>query len=176
MIRIVTHKRLALLEADTHAAFERARQTSAAASQAQSRHERELADAIDRAERAEASTSEVGALLSHALREASAAEQQGLLDQIELRRLRAELAEAREPGRSVFLLLHHGTPCMIYRSRQDAYADTATHGIEAERSWGPTPGFWFDAEWVLATFTYDAGARGFRGALTPTAVGLREAA
>lgn len=158
MIRIVTRKRLDLLEADTHAAFERARQ------------------AIDRAKRAEAATDEVGVLLSHAVKEVSTAEQRSLLDQIEVRRLREELAEAREPGRSLFLLLHFGTPRMIYRSREDAVADTATHGIPADRTWGPASRFWFDAEWVLAPFTHDQASGGFRGSLTPTAVGLGGAA
>ncbi|MFE7010662.1 hypothetical protein ACFVAQ_09165 [Streptomyces sp. NPDC057651] len=172
MIRIVTRKRLALLEADTQAAFERARQ----ASEANVLHERELADAIDRAERAEATTEEVGALLSHAVKEVSTAEQRSLLDQIKVRRLREELAEAREPGRSLFLLLHFGTPRMIYRSREDAMADTATHGIPADHTWGPASPFWFDAEWVLATFTHDPASGGFRGSLTPAAVSLGGAA
>ncbi|MFB6853025.1 hypothetical protein ACFCWV_11030 [Streptomyces sp. NPDC056341] len=176
MIRIVTRKRLALLEADTHAAFERARQSSEAASEATVRHERELADATDRAERAEATTEEVSALLSHAVKEASTAEQRSLLDQIEVRRLREEIAEAREPGRSLFLLLHFGTPRMIYRSREDAVADTATHGIPADHTWGPASPFWFDAEWVLAPFTHDKASGGFRGSLTPTAVSLGGAA
>ncbi|MFG2453231.1 hypothetical protein ACGFSG_28030 [Streptomyces sp. NPDC048512] len=172
MIRIVTRKRLALLEADTHAATERARQ----ADDARGRLEAELAGAIDREEGAEATTDELGALLAHAVKQAGAAEQEILLHEIELRRVRRELAEAREAGRSVFVLLHYGTPRMIYRSVQDAYADTATHGVPADRSWVPGSRFWFDAEWCLAAFTYDAGARGFRGALTPTAVGVGGAA
>ncbi|MET7742734.1 hypothetical protein [Streptomyces sp. NPDC005385] len=172
MIRIVTRERLALLEADTHAATERARQ----ADEARDRVDAELAGAIDRAERAEATTDEVGALLAHAVKQASAAEQEILLHHIELRRVRRELAEAREAGRSVFVLLHYGTPRMIYPTREDAYADTATHGVPTDRPWGPGSRFWFDAEWCLAAFTYDAGARGFRGALTPTAVGLGGAA
>lgn len=172
MIRIVTRKRLALLESDTHAAIERAGQ----ADEARGRLEAELAGAVDRAERAEATTDEVGVLLAQAVKQAGAAEQEILLLQIELRRVRGELAEAREAGRSVFVLLHYGTPRMIYPTREDAYADTATHGVPADRSWGPGSRFWFDAEWCLAAFTYDAGARGFRGALTPTAVGLGGAA
>ncbi|WP_405653189.1 hypothetical protein OG581_24615 [Streptomyces sp. NBC_01386] len=176
MIRIVTGKRHAMLEADAHAASERARQADEAASEAVGRHERELADATDRAERAEATLNEVGALLAHAVKEVSGAEQRALLHQIEARRLREELDQAREPGRSLFLLLHYGTPRMIYRSLQDAYADTATHGIPAEHTWGPASPFWFDAEWVLATFTYDAAKSGFRGSLTPAAVSLGGAA
>lgn len=75
MIRIVTGKRHAMLEADAHAASERARQADEAASEAVGRHERELADATDRAERAEATLNEVGALLAHAVKEVSGAEQ-----------------------------------------------------------------------------------------------------
>ncbi|WP_353943696.1 hypothetical protein ABII15_19985 [Streptomyces sp. HUAS MG91] len=155
MIRIVTRKRLALLEAGAHAAFERARR------------------ATDRAERAEATTDEVGALLSHAVQEASAAEQRVLLGQIELRRLREELATAREAGRAVFVLLHFGTPVMVYRSRAAACADTATHGVRADAEWAPAKRFWADAEWLLTVFTYDAASRGFRGwlELVPEPVG-----
>ncbi|MEU6405552.1 hypothetical protein [Streptomyces sp. NPDC046985] len=176
VIRIVTRKRLALLEADTHAAFERARRAGEAASVAAGRHERELAEAVDRAERAEATTDEVGVLLSHAVREASAAEERLLLDQIALRRLRGELAEAREPGRAVFVLLHRGIPRMVYRSRAEAYADTATHGVPADATWSPVRQFWADAEWVLSAFTYDPAARGFRGALSPVAESVGGAA
>ncbi|MFF2165134.1 hypothetical protein ACFVWP_31195 [Streptomyces sp. NPDC058175] len=172
MIRIVTTKRLARLRADRHAAFERAREATEHAA----RQEQELSTLTDRAERAEATTEEVGALLSHAVREASASEQRVLLDQIEMRRLREELTEARAPGRAVFVLLHYGTPLMVYGSREDAVADTATHGIEADRTCGPASPFWFDAEWVLATFTHDPASGGFRGSLTPAAVGLGGAA
>ncbi|NEB81199.1 hypothetical protein G3I40_39230 [Streptomyces sp. SID14478] len=169
MIRIVTRKRLALLEADTHAAFERARR----AGEARDRSARELADAIDRTGRAEATTDELSFLLGHAVKEASTAEQRVLLGQIELRRLREELADAREPGRAVFVLLHYGTPRMVYRSREDACADTATHGVRADAVWRPAERFWADAEWLLAVFRYDAGARGFRGTLgaVPEALG-----
>ncbi|MFJ8826112.1 hypothetical protein ACIREE_30625 [Streptomyces sp. NPDC102467] len=172
MIRIVTTKRLALLEADRRVAVERARQATEHAA----RQAHELSALADRAERAEATAEEVGALLVHAVQQAGAAEQGLLLDQIELRRLREDLAAAREPGRAVFLLMHYGTPRMVYRSREDAVADTATHGIAADRVWGPGSQFWFDAEWVLAAFTYDTSSGGFRGSLTPTAVGLGGAA
>ncbi|ATL29400.1 hypothetical protein [Streptomyces formicae] len=169
MMRLVTRKRLALLEADTHAAFERARQATETASRAAARHVEELAAATARAERAEASKRGVEAMLAGAVDELSAAQEDLLLKGIELRRLREELAEALVPARQVFVLVHYGTPTMVYRSREDAYADTATHGVPADRAWGPARGFWADAEWRLATFTYDVDARGFRGALTPVA-------
>ncbi|MFE6889982.1 hypothetical protein [Streptomyces sp. NPDC057694] len=176
MIRIVTRKRLALLEADRLAAFERAQVAKEAATAAAERHEQALTAATDRAERAEATTDEVAALLSHAVKQASSAEQQMLLDQIEMRRLRQELAEAQGSGRSVFVLLHYGTPAMVYRSREDAYADTATHGAPADATWVASHKFWADAEWLLAAFTYDAGARGFRGVLAPVAESVGGAA
>ncbi|MFD3578024.1 hypothetical protein ACFWVL_29490 [Streptomyces sp. NPDC058644] len=162
MIRIVTRKRLALLEADTHAAFERAHQTTEAANRAAAQHVDELAAVTNRAEH-------IDAMLAGAVEELGAAQEELLLKGIELRRLRKELTEAREPGRQVFVLVHHGTPTMVYRSCEDAYADTATHGVAADRTWGPARRFWADAEWMLAAFTYDAAARGFRGALTPVA-------
>ncbi|MDI3389650.1 hypothetical protein QIS99_26185 [Streptomyces sp. B-S-A8] len=168
MIRIVTKKRLALLESDTAAAFERARLATEAAKTASGRHADELSTATGRAERAEATAQEGGVLLSHAVQELSTAQQDLLLKHIELERLRDELAEAREPAREVFVLMHYGIPCMVYGSCEDAYADTPTHGAPADR-WGPAQRFWADAEWFLATFTYDVASRGFRGALTPVA-------
>ncbi|MFE3085691.1 hypothetical protein ACFXGM_19565 [Streptomyces albidoflavus] len=176
MIRIVTRKRLALLEADTAAAFERARRANEEATTASERHSTELAEVTERAERAEATTDEVGSILSTAMKELSAAQQDLLLKDIELRRLRDDLAEARDEGRQVFMLLHYGTLVMVYRSREDACADTATHGVPADRTWRPASTFWADAEWVLAAFTYDADARGFRGALEPVAEPVRGAA
>ncbi|MFD3671160.1 hypothetical protein [Streptomyces sp. NPDC058672] len=118
MIRIVTRKRLALLEADTHAAFERAHQTTEAANRAAAQHVDELAAVTNRAEH-------IDAMLAGAVEELGAAQEELLLKGIELRRLRKELTEAREPGRQVFVLVHHGTPTMVYRSCEDAYADTA---------------------------------------------------
>ncbi|MGH4027837.1 hypothetical protein ACQB60_02735 [Actinomycetota bacterium Odt1-20B] len=169
MIRIVTRKRLSLLEADTRAAFERARQATEAADKASARHTVELFAVTGRAERAETATEEVGTLLCRAVDELSAAQEDLLLKDIELRRLREELTEALVPARQVFVLVHYGTPVMVYRSREDAYADTATHGAPADRPWGPARHFWADAEWVLATFTYDPASHGFRGSLTPVA-------
>ncbi|MFD4141123.1 hypothetical protein [Streptomyces sp. NPDC058572] len=167
MIRIVTKKRLALLEADTHAAFERAREATEAAKEASGRHTVELFAVTDRAERAEATTDEVGRLLAGAVAELSAAQEDLLLKDIELRRLREDLTEALVPARQVFLLVHYGTPVMVYRSREDAYADT--HGASADATWGPARTFWADAEWLLSVFTFDPAARGFRGSLTPLA-------
>ncbi|MFH9071494.1 hypothetical protein [Streptomyces alboflavus] len=169
MIRIVTEKRLALLEADRLAAFERARQATEDAKEASARHTVDLFDVTGRAERAEATAKEVGTLLAVALDELSAAQEELLLKDIELRRQREDLTEALLPPRAVFVLVHYGTPAMVYRSREDAYADTATHGVPSDRTWGPARRFWADAEWVLSAFTYDFTARGFRGSLTPLA-------
>ncbi|NEB76438.1 hypothetical protein G3I40_14570 [Streptomyces sp. SID14478] len=168
MIRIVTRKRLARLEADTHAAFERARETSEAAHEAAARHVVELATVTGRAKRAEESKNEVGEMFTGAVAELAAAQQELLLKGNELRRLREELAEACKAARQVFVLLHYGTPVMVYGSREDAYADTATHHAPADK-WGPTRRFWADAEWLLAAFIYDAASQGFRGSLEPVA-------
>ncbi|MEV5874117.1 hypothetical protein AB0L75_07790 [Streptomyces sp. NPDC052101] len=169
MIRIVTQNRIERLERDARAACEHARQTSGAANEAFGEHVRELYVVTDRAERAEANTCEVGVMLLRAMEELSASQQELLLKDIEIRRLREELLQARRPAAAVFVLLHYGEVRMVYRSREDAYADTATHGVPADRTWGPAQRFWADAEWVLATFTYDPASRGFRSGLTPVA-------
>ncbi|MET7663899.1 hypothetical protein ABZS99_34575 [Streptomyces sp. NPDC005463] len=91
MIRIVSTLRLAHLESAARTAREHERQTTADANEAFGRHIRELYAATDRAERAEATTSEVGAILSRAMKELSAAQQELLLKDIELRRLRQEV-------------------------------------------------------------------------------------
>ncbi|MFB7163147.1 hypothetical protein [Streptomyces sp. NPDC056242] len=92
MIRIVSTLRLEHLVPVARAARERARQSTADANEAFGRHVRELWAVTDRAERAEATTDEVGAILSRAMKELSAAQQELLLKDIELRRLREELA------------------------------------------------------------------------------------
>ncbi|MDX3403728.1 hypothetical protein [Streptomyces sp. ME01-18h] len=76
MIRIVTRARLARLEDAARTASEQARQASGAANEAFGRHVRELWNVTDRAERAEAATTEVGVLLSGALAELSDAQQE----------------------------------------------------------------------------------------------------
>ncbi|MFH8566651.1 hypothetical protein [Streptomyces sp. NPDC017988] len=169
MIRIVTRKRLALLEADRHAAFERAREVAEHAA----RQARELSSLTERAERAEAATDEVGALLAQAVKEAGAAEQRVLLAQMELRRLREEFAAEPQEGQTITVLLHHGEPHTVYASREDAYADTATHG--------GTPGSWQPCDerspaaftWRCEAFIYDAACNGFRrpSVLAPAPVG-----
>ncbi|MET7927877.1 hypothetical protein ABZT43_28505 [Streptomyces sp. NPDC005349] len=92
MIRIVSTLRLAHRASAAKVARERARQTTAEANEVFGRHVRELYAATDRAERAEATADEVGAILSRAMKELSAAQQELLLKDIELRRLREELA------------------------------------------------------------------------------------
>ncbi|MFD4653816.1 hypothetical protein [Streptomyces sp. NPDC058441] len=91
MIRIVNTLRLEHLVSNAREAREHARETTADANEAFGQHVRELYAATDRAERAEAVTNEVGAILSRAMKELSAAQQELLLKDIELRRLREEL-------------------------------------------------------------------------------------
>ncbi|MFF5758951.1 hypothetical protein ACFY7A_26385 [Streptomyces longwoodensis] len=164
MIRIVTRSRIAQLQHDAHSAAEHARRTSGAANEAFGRHMRELYAATDRAERAEATTTEVGALLAHAVAELSAAQQELLLKDIEIRRLRQELEGRSMAGRTLTVLLHYGEPHAVYASREDAYADTATHGV--------APGTWVPGDerpvgevaWRCEAFIYDAASNGFRRA------------
>ncbi|MFD3499932.1 hypothetical protein [Streptomyces sp. NPDC058678] len=168
MIRMVTAARLDRLEADLSAAREHARQASAAANEAFGEHVRELFAVIDRAERAEATTSEVGVLLSLAMEELAAAQKELLLNEVAFRRLRQELEEARQPGRELTLLMHYGRPHTIYRSREDAYADTATHGAPVGARWvpsGESPAA--ECEWRAEAFIRDAAAQGFRRAFMP---------
>ncbi|WP_405934483.1 hypothetical protein OG495_15305 [Streptomyces longwoodensis] len=176
MIRIVTRARIAQLEHDTRTAAEHARQTSGAANEAFGRHVRELYAATDRAERAEATTTEVGTLLAHAMAELSAAQQELLLRDIEIRRLRQELEGESVAERTLTVLLHYGEPHTVYASREDAYADTATHGVPAgawvpgdERPVG-------EVAWRCEAFIYDAASNGFRRAYMPAPGSLGEAA
>lgn len=155
MIRLITRTRLTRLQADARAADEHARQTSA-----------ELHAATDRAERAEATTDEVGVILARAMEELSAAQQELLLKDIEIRRLRQ--AGSME-GRTLTVLLHHGEPHTIYACRADAHADTATHGVPAD-GWRPAgehpPAA---SEWRCEPFIYHPAANGFRRAYAPAA-------
>ncbi len=177
MIRIVTRKRLALLEADTHAAFERARQAIEAAAKASGWHARELSAAVDRAERAEAATEEVSVLLTGAGGELAEQQRLLLLMSLELRRARSELERGPEQGDTLTVLLHFGEPHTIYRSRKDAQADTATHGARPDAVWSPCgerPASAF--RWRCEAFVYDAASNGFRRAFPPVAVPVRGAA
>ncbi|MFZ3594641.1 hypothetical protein [Streptomyces sp. BH104] len=170
MIRIVTTKRLARLEAEVRAAVEHARQTSGAANAAFARHARELHAATDRVERAEAATSEVGAFLRRALEQVSASEQELLLKAIEVRRLREELAAEPVDGQALTVLFHYGEPHTVYASREDAHADTSTHGYPADHVWGPrgerSP---YECRWSCEAFIYSAASNGFRRACVPSA-------
>ncbi|MFJ9088719.1 hypothetical protein ACIRL3_40555 [Streptomyces sp. NPDC102384] len=176
MIRIVTTKRLALLDADTHAAFERARETSEAAHRAAEQHTNELNAATDRAERAESATAEVSELLAHALDELAAVEQDLLRRDIEIRRLRKELEGESLEGQWLTMLLHYGEPHTVYASYEEAKADTATHGVAA--------GTWVtgderppaEVKWRLEAFTYDAACNGFRRVVVPAQRSVGEAA
>ncbi|MFF7148103.1 hypothetical protein ACFZAO_08535 [Streptomyces griseoaurantiacus] len=161
-MRIVTRARLARLEDAARSANERARQSSGAANEAFGRHVRELFAVTDRAERAEAATSEVGTLLSRAMEELSEAQQELLLKTLEIRRLREELQRGPREGETVTVLLHHGEPHAVYASREDAYADTATHGFPADHVWRPCgerPAAAFT--WRCEAFTYNPASNGF---------------
>ncbi|MFG3363047.1 hypothetical protein [Streptomyces griseofuscus] len=120
----------------------------------------ELEDAL---ERAEATTDEVGVLLSGAMKELSVSRQELLLADIEIRRLREELRGRSAEGWSLTLLLHHGEPHTIYASREDAHADTATHGMPADHIWKPCddrPAAAFT--WRCEAFIYNSASNGFR--------------
>ncbi|MFF7161582.1 hypothetical protein ACFZBP_09350 [Streptomyces sp. NPDC008086] len=177
MIRIVTAARLERLDADAGAAREHARQTSGAANEAFGRHVRELYAGTDRAERAEAAAAEVGKFLAHAVEELSVAQQQLLLKDIEIQRLRKELEGESMEGRTLTVLLHYGEPHTVYASREDAYADTATHGVPAGTPWVPArerpPSA---SEWRCEAFIYDAASNGFRRAFMPVPRSMGEAA
>ncbi|MFI9729191.1 hypothetical protein [Streptomyces sp. NPDC052092] len=165
MIRIVTRARLARLEDAARTASEQARQTSGAANEAFGRHVRELYAVTDRAERAEASTAEVGVLLSGALAELSDAQQELLRKDIAIRRLREELSRGPRDGETVTVLMHHGEPHAVYASRNDAHADTATHGLPADHLWKPCnerPAAAFT--WRCEAFTYNPATNGFHRA------------
>ncbi|MEV3966690.1 hypothetical protein AB0K68_00830 [Streptomyces sp. NPDC050698] len=168
MIRIVTADRLAWLEQDADQARDRVRDVQARAEAAWGRHVRELYAVTDRAERAEAATSEVGALLAGAVKELSEAQQELLRKDIEIRRLREELQRGPVEGDTVTVLMHYGEPHTVYVSREDAYADTATHGVPAGTAWVPAgerPAS--VSKWCIAAFIYDADCKGFRRAFTP---------
>ncbi|MEU5140741.1 hypothetical protein [Streptomyces sp. NPDC021139] len=165
MIRIVTRARLARLEDAASPASEQARQISGAANEAFGRHVRELWNVTDRAERAEATTTEVGVLLSGALAELSDAQQEMLRKDIEIRRLREELSRGPREGEAVTVLMHHGEPHAVYASREAAHADTATHGYPADHVWTPCderPAAAFT--WRCEAFTYNPASRGFHRA------------
>jgi hypothetical protein len=176
VIRIVTRGRIAQLEHAVRAAREVARQTSGAANEAFGRHVRELYAATARAERAEATASEVGEFLARAVEELSVAQQELLLKDIEIRRLCEELEGESLEGRALTVLLRYGEPHTVYASREDAYADTATHGVPA--------GGWVPADerpvgevaWRCEAFIYDAASNGFRRASLPAAKPVGEAA
>jgi hypothetical protein len=168
VIRIVTTARITRLEQEAHTAKEHARQASVSASEESSRHARELHAASDRAEQAEAATAEVGAILGRAMEELSTAQQELLLKDIEIRRLRQELKGDSLEGRTLTVLLHHGEPHTIYASLRDAHADTATHGGAPNTVWAPCgerPATEFT--WRCEAFIYDAASNGFRRAYMP---------
>ncbi|GLW45148.1 hypothetical protein Stsp02_08100 [Streptomyces sp. NBRC 14336] len=176
MIRIVTRARLAQLEDDARTANEQARQTSVAADAAFGRHVRELYAVTDRAERAEVATTEVGVLLARAVEELSAAHQELLLKDIEIRRLREDLSRGPREGETLTVLLHYGEPHTVYASREDAYADTATHGADPD-GWVPSGERPASASmWRCEAFIYNAASNGFRRAYMPDSKPIGEAA
>ncbi|SEC64643.1 hypothetical protein [Streptomyces sp. PAN_FS17] len=177
VIRIVTQARITQLEHDARVAREQAREISGAASEAFGEHVRELYAATDHAERAETATTEVGVILSFAMKELSAAQQELLLKDVEIRRLRRELEGASMEGRTLTVLLHYGEPHTIYASREDAHADTGTHGMPADHVWKPCgerPAAEF--KWRCEAFIYNAVSNGFRRAYVPAAKPVEGAA
>ncbi|MBR8643010.1 hypothetical protein KEF29_36060 [Streptomyces tuirus] len=168
MIRIVTAGRLRRLERETEQARTRARDTQEQADAAWGRHVQELFAVTDRAERAEAATAEVGEILAGAVAELSAAQQELLLKDIEIRRLRERLEGESMEGRTLTVLLHYGEPHTIYASREDAYADTATHGTSPTAVWVPAGERPASASmWRCEAFIYNAASNGFRRAHMP---------
>ncbi|MEU5794890.1 hypothetical protein ABZ800_15435 [Streptomyces sp. NPDC047813] len=168
MIRLVTARRLQRLEQDAEQARIRVREVQAQADTALGRHVHNVVELTARLERAETTTDEVAVLLSGAMKELSAAQQEILLKDIEIRRLRDELEGESLEGRTLTVLLHHGEPHTIYASREDAYADTATHGAPAGARWQtcderPAAAF----TWRLEAFTYNPASNGFRRLLMP---------
>ncbi|MFD8772604.1 hypothetical protein [Streptomyces sp. NPDC059916] len=164
MIRIVTTPRLESLEYASRTAHEHVREVAGSANEAFGEHVRELYAVTDRAERAEATTSEVAEILARTRKELSAAREELLLKDIEIRRLLEEPAE----GATLTVLLHYGEPHTTYGSREDAYADTATHGRPLDHVWRPCgerPAAEF--EWRCEPFIYDAESNGFRRAFMP---------
>jgi hypothetical protein len=167
MIRLVTIGRLRRQEREAEQARARAREVQAQADAAWGRHVRELFAVTDHAERAEAATAEVGEILARAVEELSAAQQELLLKDIEIRRLRGELEGESMEGRTLTVLLHYGKPHTIYACREDAYADTATHGADPDR-WVPSgerPAS--AAMWRCEAFIYNGASNGFRRAYMP---------
>ncbi|CAM5666544.1 hypothetical protein SVIOM342S_06192 [Streptomyces violaceorubidus] len=168
MIRIVTAGRMARLEKEAERARDRGRDMQAQANATWGRHVRELYALTGRLERAEAATSEVGALLARAVEELSAAQQELLLKDIAVRRLRQEREGGTFVGRSLTVLMHYGEPHTVYACREDAYADTATHGVPAGTAWVPAGERPASASmWCIAAFIYNADCRGFRRAFMP---------
>lgn len=162
MIRVISRTHLARLEDAARTASEQARQTSGASNEAFGRHVRELWNVTDRAERAEAATTEVGVLLSGALAELFEAQQELLRKDIEIRRLREELSRGPREGEAVAVLMHHGEPHAVYTSRENAHADAATHGYPADHVWKPCderPAAAFT--WRCEAFTYNPASNGF---------------
>ncbi|MFJ7293287.1 hypothetical protein [Streptomyces collinus] len=176
MIRILTTGRLRQLEREAEQAHARAREVQAQADASWRRHVRELFAVTDRAERAEAAAAEVGEILTGAVDELSAAQQELLLKDIEIRQLRQELAGESLEGRTLTVLLHYGEPHTVYASREDAYADTATHGASPD-GWVPSgerPAA--ECKWRCEAFIYDAAPNGFRRAYMPAPKPIGEAA
>ncbi|PKW05578.1 hypothetical protein SAMN05428944_7396 [Streptomyces sp. 1222.5] len=168
MIRLVTAGRLRRLREDADQALAHARKVQGQANAAWSQQIRELYAVTDRAERAEAATSEVGTILARAMEQLSATEQELLLKAIEIRRLRTELEAGPAEGSTLTVLLHYGEPHTVYASREDAVADTGTHGVAAGTPWVPADEHPASASmWRLAAFIYNAESKGFRRAQMP---------
>ncbi|MFJ3989919.1 hypothetical protein ACIPWY_14835 [Streptomyces sp. NPDC090032] len=168
MIRIVSTQCLERLESTARIARECVRQTATDANEAFGRHIRELYATTDRAERAEATTDEVGAILKRAMEELAVAQQELLLKDIEIRRLCEELESGPVEGQALTVLFHYGEPHTIYASREEAHADAAVHGKPVDHVWGPRgERSARECEWSCEAFIYDAASNGFRRVFMP---------
>ncbi|MBD0838858.1 hypothetical protein [Streptomyces sp. TRM68416] len=167
MIRITTRARIAGLEDQVGAAREQARQAIGAAGAVFGRHARELSAATGRAERAESAACEAGESLARTREELASVQQELQRTHAEICRLREELQGESLQGRALTLLLHYGRPHTIYASREDAHADTATHGV-APDGWVPSDERPLAAvRWRCEAFIYDTACNGFRRAFVP---------
>ena len=169
MIRIVTADRMKRLEQDAEQARDSAREAGGRAAELWRRHVQRVQDLTARAEHAETTASEVGDILAAAVTELAAAQEEILLKDIEIRRLRKELEDEPLEGQTLTVLLHYGEPHTIYRSRAEAHADTAAHGMPADHVWqrcSERPAAEF--RWRCEAFIYDAASNGFRRAFLPS--------
>ncbi|MGX1311749.1 hypothetical protein RKD24_001868 [Streptomyces calvus] len=176
MIRFITAARLRRLEQGAEQARARAREVQAAADAAWGSHVRELWDLTARAETAE---SDAAILRDHVFEVEAAlkkAEARAEMLRERMRLLEVELAEAKETGRWLVLLLHRGEPHSIHRSQADAQAYVATRGIPVHAWEASDERPASEVLWRLVPFTRDAAVNGFRSMSVPSPTGSEGAA